>query len=997
MTAPINEYLKAIGALADSEATEFSFRTPVENMLETLAPLGFKILQEPSRIRDIGAPDFLITNRAAATVGYVECKKPGENLQVLAKSAQMERYRSLSPNIILTDYSRFMLLHDGKVIREEMLSKQADAKQKVVELITQFFTADAQKIGTAKDLANALAVRCGWLRHRLEQSLRHEQTRLHGLMSAFKEVIYTDIDSDQFADALAQTLVYGLLMAKLKAPDDAAVDLYNVEKFIPQNFALIREITGFLKTMEESDHAEINYLVQDILATVNAMDRAAVTESMSYRNRRGLGDEDDPYIYFYENFLAAYDTKLREQRGVYYTPPPVVRFIVRAVDKTLRTCFKLPAGLANEQVTALDFAAGTGTFLLEMMRHALEGKDKSKRNQIVRWHLLKNFHGFEYLIAPYVIAHLKLSQYLTDVDATPQRDERINVFLTNTLEQIPQQVSIPFMPALTRETEQAQKIKEKEILVIVGNPPYSGHSQNNSDWITNLIEEYKKVDGQPLGERNPKMLQDDYVKFIRFAQWKMEQAGQGMVAIITNHGFLDNPTFRGMRQSLQTTFDRLYFLDLHGNARKKETAPDGGQDQNVFDIQQGVAISILIKKPGLDKGVFHGDLWGERAAKYQQCAEQSIESIQWKEIKPVAPFYLFIPRDNKLAGQYEKLPSIIDIFQSNSTGIKSHRDHFAFAFCAEEIKARINKMIDANIGTEDLREIYNVKDTRDWKLDCARQSLINAHSFDDFLRPCLYRPFDIRWCYYGKETMDRHRPGVMRHILAGENLGLATVRQVKAGKTWQHCLVSTHLIESTFVSNKTGEITYLFPLYRYDDEMGETIRHENLKPKFRQWIDARYGEKFPPEQILGCIYAVLHSPDYRQRYADFLRMDYPRIPFPSAQSEFIRLAAIGNSLIAAHLLKANCYGEIELRGEGTAHRVERIHHDPTTNRLHFNKTEYLAPLAAAVFNFQIGGYRPLEKFLKSRKNRVITKDIDTLEKAANVIAFTIEKIKEIDG
>ena len=356
---------------------------------------------------------------------------------------------------------------------------------------------------------------------------------------------------------------------------------------------------------------------------MNTLDLAALREDLAFSKRQGrlfpqteeerLLFAKDPYVYFYEGFLKAYDKDMRKSRGVYYTPPPVVNFIVRAVNDILKSTFGIKAGLADRRrVTVLDFATGTGTFLLEVMQQILEETSEGVRDQVIREHALKNLYGFEYLIAPYTIAHLKLSQYLLDKGFHMQPKERLQIYLTNTLEPIePQQNWL--LPALSKEVELAQNVKNKPILVITGNPPYSGHSLNKGKWITGLIDSYKQVDGQPLGEKNPKWLQDDYVKFIRFAQWKMDQVEEGIVGIITNHSFLDNPTFRGMRQSLMQTFNRIYVLDLHGNTKKKETAPDGGKDENVFDIEQGVCISLLVRKPGLEQKIFHADLWGKRA------------------------------------------------------------------------------------------------------------------------------------------------------------------------------------------------------------------------------------------------------------------------------------------------------------------------------------------------------------------------------------------------
>jgi len=1003
----IATYTKEITAVAATgNATEFSYRTAIDNMLHAAVTefgLDARILQEPSRVKNSGAPDFRVSAKGGGVIGYVECKTPGDNLQKLTTKAQLEKYRALSGNILLTDSWHWLLLRNGKKIGHVVLAEKPGQQVKAdfTNLLHTFMEAEAEKIGDAKRLAAALARRCAILRAGLKTHANDDpaQSRLHGLLEAFRTALDTELSFTKFADAFAQTLVYSLLLAKLKAPAGTKLDLYGINRHIPANFAVIREITTFLQGLNDSEYEDIAWVVDDILAIINTMDAAAVSESMSYRkDGKGFTDDDDPYIYFYEDFLAAYDAKLRERCGAYYTPPPVVKFIVRAADDVLRRDFGLANGLAEtDAVTALDFAAGTGTFLLEMMRTVLSGAPPARRNMLTHGHVLKNFYGFELIMAPYVIAHLKLSQFLADNDVPLEQDERINIFLTNTLEPIGKQIELPMMPKLADEANRAQQVKDSPVLVITGNPPYFVHSQNKGEWITGLMDAYKHIDGKKLKESNSKILLDDYVKFIRFAQWKMGQVERGIIAIITNHGFLDNPTFRGMRKSLINTFDALYFLDLHGNAQKKETAPDGSKDENVFGIMQGVAISILIKNSQAQKkGVFHADLYGRRDTKYTACLDSDIKTIQWRKIEAARPFYLFIPRNEKAAKRYEKYYSVKDMFVAQSTGIKSHRDHFAFAFDAKEIESRLNKMIDINVNTENLREIYNLKDTRDWSLDSARKLLMTNHSFDKFLKPCLYRPFDTRWCYYGRETMELHRPEVMDHMLAGDNLGLVTVRQV-AEEKFSHAIAVDTTIDNRLTHSNKGA-GYLFPLYRYDSEMGKTVRNENLTPKFRRWINDHYGTAHSPEAILGCIYAILHSPDYRKRYADFLRTDFPRIPFPDKNDKFQRLSAIGLELIAAHLLRDHCTGDLAKHdGTGTSHRVDKVNYDEKTERLYFNKSEWFAPVPPKVFNFQIGGYKPLDKYLKSRQGRTLTlPETETIQKAANAIAFTIVKMQEID-
>ena len=438
------------------------------------------------------------------------------------------------------------------------------------------------------------------------QDKENDEGRLHGLYASFKNDVFHELKLKEFADAFAQTLGYGLFLAKLNAGERTDVTLQNAKSYIPANFELIRELVDFLDELNREEYRGIKWLVEEILSILNTLDLTAIHEDLAFTKRQGRlfppTEEErllftrDPYVYFYEDFLKAYDKDTRKARGVYYTPPPVVHFIIREVNDLLKDTFGIDQGLADhKRVTVLDFATGTGTFLLEVLHRIFETVPEGIRAQVVKEHILKNLYGFEYLIAPYTVAHLKLSQFLNDKGYVMQRGERLNIYLTNTLEPIQPQANY-LLPALSREVAAAQQIKDKPILVITGNPPYSGHSKNTGAWITALINTYKTVDGKPLGEKNPKWLQDDYVKFIRFAQWKMEQVEEGIVGIITNHSFLDNPTFRGMRQSLMQTFNRIYVLDLHGNRKKKESTPEGGKDENVFDIEQGVAISLLVKK-----------------------------------------------------------------------------------------------------------------------------------------------------------------------------------------------------------------------------------------------------------------------------------------------------------------------------------------------------------------------------------------------------------------
>ena len=1013
----IREYAESLAAIPPA-ATEISYRSAQEKLLRDAAAAlaaeneigeSFEILNEPQRESGAGAPDFRVAARGHGVVGYVESKAPGAHLESIARGAQMEKYRGLSENIVLTDTRVFLLLREGRIIASANLfgpdapprlplapdlAKQD--RDDLRRLLKRFLRYPPSALADAERLAVYLAAPCRDLRDGLAAILSNptiKATRLRGLLQEFRRCVTDKLSAEQFADVFAQTLVYGLFMARLNAPSGEQIDFHS-QRHIPQNFALVSELVDFLPELQKPDYESIRWIGEDILSIARAIDVAEIKRSLSFGDE---GSDSDPYVYFYERFLAKYDPKLRQARGVYYTPPPVVNFIVRAARDVARRDFG-KSGLADEGVCVLDFAAGTGTFLLEAMRLELAGKEKMEREMLARERLTRNFFGFEFMIAPYAIAHLKLSQFLADAGCGLGKNDRLRVYLTNTLEPLPKETELPnLLPALSEDTRRAQEIKDKTpILAVVGNPPYSGVSQNRGAWIGGLIGDYKRIDGAPLGERNSKWLQDDYVKFIRFAQWKIEQAKRGVVAIVTNHAFLDNPTFRGMRQNLLSTFDRLYFLDLHGNSKKRERAPDGGKDENIFDIQQGVAISILVKNPeAKEKGVFHADFWGARESKYESCLASGIDSVRWRKIAPDKPQYLFIPRNKAAAAAYEKFPRVSEIFRTHSAGIVTARDKLTIGFEEDSLRKRIREF--AALPPETARVKFGLgPDARDWKVEFAQADLRETGLDDKRICKIAYRPFDSRFTYYtgksrGFQCMPRN--AVMRHMLDGDNIGLVSVRQV-AENAFTHAIVVDKIIESRMTLSNKG-IGYLYPLFLRDEKSGARI--ENLSPDFRLWIDSRYGRAFSARDIFNCIYAILHSPDYRRRYADFLRTDFPRVPFPQAANEFIRLAKIGGALVDTHLLAAP---EIKtgdlMRGTGGC-KIDKCKHDAVRDRLYFNADGYFESLPREVWEFEIGGYQPLKKYLQARKGRELSlREAETIRATANAIAFTIKKMGEID-
>ena len=1026
MKGVFEKYLLALRRTPVDDKTEHTDRSALEALLQAVADEvnpGVKVQHEPKRVANKGAPDFKVT-RSGLILGYVENKAIDENLSKVLKSEQIKRYNSLSNNIILTDYLDFIWINKYGPPQRERLCHATDLEERkfrlredqveaVAKLLQGFFSTAPEGISRAEQLALALATRSKLLRDHLGEELvrqerEHKEGRLYGLFQIFRDQIFHELTLKEFADAFAQMLVYGLFLARLNS-DTQTVTLHNARKYVPGSFRLIRELVDFLTELEKPEYRDVRWVVEEVLSIVNGLNLSAIHEDLSFRHRRAIsrrvraGNEEehrlferDPFVYFYEDYLKAYDPAMRKGRGVYYTPPPVVNFIIRGVDDILKESFGIPEGLADhKRVTVLDFACGTGTFLLEVFQRIFEnigGADVGHADLIVRDHFLRNVFGFEYLIAPYTIAHLKLSQYLADQKHALHDDERLQVFLTNTLEPVEPQANF-LLPAISAEVEAAQRVKEQPILVITGNPPYSGHSKNNGEWITNAVAEYRRLLDELGRPAQRKWLQDDYVKFIRFAQLKMDAVQEGIVGVITNHSWLDSPTFVGMRRSLLDTFDQIYILDLHGNAKKGERSPDGGDDQNVFDIEQGVAISLLVKRPGVEKFVCHAELWGKRLSKYEALLEGSAGKFDWTVATPAEPDWLFKPQNVELARTYRSLPTVPDIFSRTgdpAPGVVTTHDEFAISFTREEAKAKVRELL--NTATEgDARRKFRLCSQEQWNYDRAKRELAEV-DLDALVAPLLYRPFDQRWTVWNRNVAVHRRERVMRQMRGG-NLGLVTSRQTK-GEDFRHALLTETPIEVISLSPKTSNNGFLFPLYLYA-EGGD--RSESLSSDFRAFLDERYDHHYTPEEILGYIYGVLHAPAYRSRYAEFLRTDFPRIPFPERKAEFDALSKLGWALVQTHLLRElSRHGLAAYYGKGD-HTVEAVRYDPKEEAIWISNTQCFKPVPQAVWDFLIGGYQVLDKYLKSRKGRKLSLDeINHVATVVEALAFTIEQMAKIN-
>ncbi|HOV30715.1 MAG TPA: N-6 DNA methylase [Anaerolineaceae bacterium] len=1019
----IKAYLKEISAItAQGDAREESYYPALKQLFEGY-PLEkgrqTQVTVLPKKT-EAGSPDFRVWDGKDFIVGYIEAKTPGTNLDQVETSPQLQRYLSTFPNLILTDFYEFRLYRDGQLRQKATIARQFTAKvlkatpqveqsEQFQALMEQFFGFKLPKSFTAESLAIELAKRTRFLRDEvISQELvesEQQQGELYGYYQAFQKYLLPNLMPAQFADLYSQTITYGLFAARTRA--NGEFNRKMAFDYIPHTTGILRDVFRFISLGDLPQQMEV--IVDDIAAILHAAD---INSILNQYYKEGKGE--DPIVHFYETFLNQYDPQTRERRGVYYTPEPVVQYIVRSVHSLLKTHFNLPDGLADPAVTLLDPTAGTLTFPAEAIKLAVQefvqkygqgGKTKFIHDQI-----LKNYYAFELMMAPYAIGHMKISYLLEALGYRLQGDESFQLYLTNTLEMEEiLYVEWPGVSALSEESHKALKLKKKDILVIMGNPPYSGISSNINDWTEKLLKEdldgaqsYYTVDGKPLGEKNPKWLQDDYVKFLRFAQWKIQKAGQGIVAMITNHSYLDNPTFRGMRQSLMKTFDEIYILNLHGNSLKKETAPDGSLDENVFDIRQGTAIAIFIKNnQGNEHKIFHRDLFGNREYKYEWLREKTFSENDYEKLSPISPYYFFVPSKTKEISHYLDWMKINEIFPVNSVGIVTSRDKFVIDENRIDLQRKLDLFTNLTLSVEIIEQTCMVKDASDWKIGEARKELSRVDD-DGFIKEILYRPFDKRYIIYHKAVIERMRSEVMRHMLK-ENLGLITSRQMdKSGI--QPVFIANTMIDAHSITSATS-ISYLFPLYIYQDENDirpfeepKNKREPNINGTILLKLKEAYEQPFSPEQLLQYIYAILSSPLYQRTYAEFLKFDFPRIPFTANSTLFQQMAALGQRLIDLHLLRS---AELEqpisrFEGQGEDLTITTPKYDPKTNRVWINPTHYLEGITPEVWQYQIGGYQVLDRYLKGRKGRSL-EDPRHILRVATALAKTIEVQNEIDA
>jgi type I restriction-modification system DNA methylase subunit len=981
-TSAIEKYLAEISSLYGTErAREHAYRPAFDALIKSIDPL-LRAVNEPSR-SEYGAPDFIFL-RGALIAGYTETKDIDVDLDKTEKTEQLERYLGY-PNLILTNYLEFRFFRNGEKYGEPIIvATVAGGKiisheenfRSLASALLDFLTSEPEQIKSGARLAKIMGAKARRIRDNVRQYLSTPTERNHELERIYetiKKLLVHDLSPEHFADLYAQTLVYGLFAARFHDASKEPFTRQKARDLVPASNPFLRHF--FDHIVGPDFDVRLAYIVNELCEIFSHTD---VHELMGqYFKKNGDADGPDPVIHFYEDFLKEYDADQRKRMGAFYTPLPVVRFIVRSVDAILERDFELHDGLADtskisvphvrqgkkvmvdmHRVQILDPAAGTGTFLNETIRSIA----KRFAGQAGRWSayvnddLLPRLHGFELMMAPYTIAHLKIAMTLED-SGYKDFSKRLSVYLTNSLEQgeLADDTLFGFglSQSIAEEARAAAVIKrETPIMVVIGNPPYSVSSSNKGEWIQNLVREYK----EGLSERNIQPLSDDYIKFIRLAEHFIEQKKSGVVAMITNNSFIDGKIHRQMRKHLLKTFDDIFILDLHGSTRKKEK-----EDENVFNIQQGVAISIFVRKDIRRKGlgkVHYAEIYGKRDVKFERLNSNTVQTIKWQTLEYTDPYYFFVPKDFQSEDEYIKGFSIDEIFTVSNAGSATGKDSVFVQFTSTELE---NALRSGEIA-------FSPEDITDY----------------------LYRPFDIRKTLYDKTKIQRLRANVMDHMRK-DNLALITCKQ-QTSFNFQHVFLSQNVTDRCAVSLQTGEVGYIFPLYVYSTD---GVRRQNLKKEIVTAIEKIVGA-VPPEDIFDYIYAVLHSPSYRAKYKEFLKIDFPRVPYPKDTSQFRALVEKGKELRELHLLESPKLSHlITTYPVAGSNVVEATKYQD--GNVYINKDQYFGGVPEIAWNFWVGGYQPAQKWLKDRKGRALSNgDIEQYQKMIVALVETSKVMREID-
>ncbi|MCD8435403.1 DNA methyltransferase [Tenacibaculum dicentrarchi] len=1062
----IQEYITKINTLfITGNAREHSYRGDLQNLIMAILP-DVLVTNEPARVA-CGAPDYVLT-RKNIPIGYIEAKDIGVDLKSKTLKEQFDRYKAGLTNLAFTDYLEFQFYRNGelttkiaiaKIENEQIVGIPENFKQ-FTQLIKNFAQIVSQTIKSPTVLAQMMAGKAKLMANIIEKSLNKDDQNEHrsnikSQMLSFQQMLIHDIDNKAFADIYAQTIAYGMFAARYHDPTLESFSRQEAAELIPKSNPFLRKLFQDIAGFDLDDR--IAWIVDELVQIFLASDVADIMKNFGKSTK-----QEDPVVHFYETFLGEYNPALRKARGVWYTPQPVVNFIVRAVDDVLKSEFKLSKGLADtskttirvktdianksfksgykeidkevHKVQILDPATGTGTFLSEVIKH-IHKKFKGQQgiwSNYVSKDLIPRLNGFELLMASYAMAHLKMDMLLTETGYKPKDNQRFKIFLTNSLEEAHKDSGTLFSSWLADEADQANAIKrDAPVMCIIGNPPYSGESSNKSDWIMNLMQDYKKEPGGKikLKERNPKWINDDYVKFMRFGQHFIEKNESGVLAFINPHGFLDNPTFRGMRWNLLKTYDKIYTIDLHGNSKKKETCPDGSPDQNVFDIMQGVAITFLIKtgkKKAHELGkVFHYDLFGKRTLKYDFLKDNNLKSINFVELPNKAPNYFMVQKDFQSEEIYNKGIKLNELFIYNSVGVVTSRDKLVIDEKREDLENKMLSFFDNNIDY--CKNTLKVKENSSFKINEVKlKSTFNKH----FIEKISYRPFDERYIYFDTENYIERSRGNLINNFKSKNHTLIFRRQQPESNDL-YVFTSKSVIADGYIrsDNKGGES--IAPLYLYPEEKKDTdifseeskkaeaiVRVPNLDKKIINKLAKKLGLKFTTEKeetaktfapidVLDYIYAVLHSPNYREKYKEFLKIDFPRVPFPKDEKTFWDLVKLGGEIREIHLLESPIVEDAitQYLGDGDniiTRKLTKIDigYEAVTDthgKVWINDINYFDNVPLVAWEFYIGGYQPAQKWLKDRKGRELDyEDIFHYNKIIVALTQTDKIMKEID-
>jgi predicted helicase len=972
-------------------ATEHSYRPALQELFDSLDP-AVTALNEPRREK-VGAPDFSIS-RGDIIIGHCEAKDLPVDLKVMkdANFAQKKRYVGGLQNLLYTNCLEWLWYRDGELKHEVRIGDFLMGVQPIPEryaaleaLLREFISQTPQTITSSRALAERMAGKALLIKDILANSLMQDKdgsTELSDQYHAFKEHLIHDISIAEFADIYAETITYGMFAARLHDTSLGNFNRQEALELLPKSNPFLRNLFSYIAGPNLDPR--IVWIIDDLARLFRASDVSALMEKYGKTTQR-----NDPFLHFYEDFLKAYNPQKRDARGVWYTPEPIVNFIVRAVDDVLKNEFGLSDGLADtskvtidwdtgqrgitksgkiaksnetvkvkkevHRVQILDPATGTGTFLAEVIKQVaprVKNRAPALWAGYVEKDLIPRLHGFELLMASYAMCHMKLDMVLREYGYQPTASPpRVSVYLTNSLEEgEAANQTLPFAQWLSNEVKAANAIKrDMPIMVVIGNPPYRGESVNRGAWIMGLMEAYKKEPGgrKKLEERNPKWINDDYVKFIRMAEALIEKNGQGVLGFITNHGYLDNPTFRGMRWHLLKTFNKIYVLDLHGNAKKKEVAPDGSPDKNVFDIQQGVSIVLAVKlnrSPDELAQVMHRDLWGDRKQKYDDLWQSTLRATTWKEITPKPLSYPLVPRNWRVLELYEAGLRVSDLMPVHSIGVVTGDDSRFIMSSREALKD-------------------------EWRLE---------RSFSDSkIQRVSYRPFDEAWLMYAPDNLERARWNVMRHYVGRPNIGLLATKAMR-DRNFHHVFATAFINEAIFLSGTTASNAMNFPLYLYPEPTElDQVRRVNFEPalyaKLRKL--ASHPKKGEPDEVtvFDYIYGVLHCPAYRETYAEFLKIDFPRIPWPPNPDVFWDVSDKGGQLRRLHLMEPSAVGETSYPfvGDERQGRSEVGKPEFRNGAVWINKHQRFESTPEVSWNFYVGGYQPAQKWLKDRKGRTI--------------------------